>query len=493
MSRFASLLLCLVLPLASFAASEPAKPRVLELTLATAIEKALAKNFAIQVARFQPKIAAQDVRGSLGRFDPRLTAGIERSENTRRELFANDLRISANLINTVDRLSTGLRGTTPLGTDYGLTFRSVSTTGTSNAFREDYESEVALALTQPLLRDAGPAVNLAQVRIARNNVRVSEWQLRKRIIDIITQTAFVYNELQLSMENRAVAIRSRDLARQLASDNQQRVEVGTMIPLDVIEAQAQVAAREEGVILAERNVLDNENILKQLVTDDILTLLGVRVEIAPPPSPIFRADVLAGIREALDLRPDYRQSRLELEQRNIRLVVSKNQVLPRIDLAGSLGLVGYDNDFGTSLNRVGSRDSTAWTAGVLFSIPLGNREAKASAESARLEVARQIVALQELEQQIVVDVDNASGQILTSRERIASTREAMRLARESLDAGEERLRLGAYKTFDVLDLQEKLAKAEASEVRARSDYNKAVSEYYRQTGTTLRVYNVVVQ
>lgn len=493
MPRLFLLLLALALPLGALAATPAARPRVLKLTLETALQMALAKNFSIQVQRFEPQIAEQGVQRERGRFDPDFNIRAERSENTQREIFAEGVRLSTNDIDRVDRLSSGLRGVTTWGTEYDLSYRTLSQTGTGSFFGEDYESGVTLGLVQPLLRDAGPAVNLAQVRIARNNVQVSEWQLRRRIIDVMTTTTFVYNELQLSLENRAVAMRSRDLAQQLVKDNEQRVQIGTMIPLDVIEASAQVAARQEGVILAERNVLDNENLLKQLVTDDVLPLLGVRVEIAPPPSPIFRADVLAGVREALDLRPDYRQARLDLEQRHIRLAFQKNQVLPRLDLAGSLGLLGFDNDFGTSLSRVAARDATAWTAGVIFSIPLGNRQARASEETARLEVAKQLVSLQELEQQIVVEVDNASGQILTSRERLASTREARRLARESLDAGTERLRAGAGRNFEVLELQEKLATAEAAEVRARSDYNKSVSEYYRQTGTTLRVYNVILQ
>jgi outer membrane protein TolC len=103
------------------------------------------------------------------------------------------------------------------------------------------------------------------------------------------------------------------------------------------------------------------------------------------------------------------------------------------------------------------------------------------------------VTLQRLEQQIVVDVDNSSGQIVTARQRIASTSEARLLARESLEAGEDRLRAGTGTTFEVLELQERLATAEAAEVRARADYNKAVSEYHRQTGTTLRVHAVKVE
>ena len=106
--------------------------------------------------------------------------------------------------------------------------------------------------------------------------------------------------------------------------------------------------------------------------------------------------------------------------------------------------------------------------------------------------AKALVALQQLEQQIVVDVDNASGQVITSRERITSTREARRLARETLDAGEARLRAGGSTTFEVLELQKKLTESEAAVLRAEADYNKAIGEYYRQTGTALRVHNVVL-
>ena len=94
---------------------------------------------------------------------------------------------------------------------------------------------------------------------------------------------------------------------------------------------------------------------------------------------------------------------------------------------------------------------------------------------------------------MVVDVDNASGQVITSRQRIVSTSEASRLAEESLDAGQERLRAGTGTTFEVLELQKRLIEAEAAELRARADYNKAVSEYERQTGTALRKHGVVLK
>src|SRR5687767_2732439 len=152
-------------------------------------------------------------------------------------------------------------------------------------------------------------------------------------------------------------------------------------------------------------------------------MLSIAVEIAPPPEQPFRADVRAGIADALALRPDYRQAVLEIERNNITLAFTRNQALPRFDLVGSLAMLGFDDDLGTSFNRIPRRDQTAWSIGAIVSIPIPNREGRGATNAAKLEAAKSLVALQQLEQQIVVDVDNASGQVITSRERILSTRE----------------------------------------------------------------------
>jgi outer membrane protein TolC len=493
MLRFARLGLCLLLLRGSASAVEPAPQRYLKLTFETALQQALARNFSIEVQRFDTKILQEGVRRELGRFDPVWDVTAERSETTRRDVVVDGIRLQSRNVDRLDRLSSGISGVTSWGTRYDLGYGSRGQTGTQALLGDFYNSTASATLEQPLLRGAGSAVNLAQIRIARRSVKISEWQFRKSIIDVLTTTNFVYNELDLAMEELKVAERSRGLALQLLKDDQSRVDIGVKSPLDVTEARAAAAARQEDVILAQRRVLDNENLLKQLVSSDRIGILGTKVEIAPPPSRRFIADVRAGIADALALRPDYRQALLDLEQRHIRVALQKNQLLPRIDLTSSLSLLGLENDFGSSLSRIGRRDETAWTAGVVFSIPLGNRDARGAYNQARLEAAKSLLALGQLEQQIVVDVDNASGQIVTSRERIATTREARTLASESLDAGEQRLRAGTGTTFEVLELQKKLAEAEAAELRATADYNKAVSEYYRQTGTSLREYRVVLE
>ena len=490
--RVALLVAATLLPIAMHAGEPVSRPGVLHLSLDDAIRMALAKNFSIEVTRFSPKIARERVTSAVGRFDPNFNMRWDSSEDTRRDFFFGGRHVSGTSILQGDNASSGISGLTPWGLTYDAGLATRLRSGTSNDFNDDFTSEFGVTLTQPLLRGAGPAANLTQVRLARNNVLASEWQLRQRAIDVLTQTVLIYNELHLAHENLEVAERSRALARQTLNDNIKRADIGVMSPLNITTARAEVASREEGVILAQRQVKDNENFLKQLVTDDLAPMLGVQVEIEPPPSPAFQANVNAGIGEAMENRPDYRQAILDLEQRHITLAFQKNATLPRLDLVGSLNLLGFDNDAGTSIDRVVRRDQTAWTAGAIFSVPIPNREARGAENAARLSAAQGLVQLQQLEQQIVVDVDNASGRIVTARQRIASTGEASKLARESLDAGEERLRAGTGTTFEVLELQKRLVEAEYAQLRARADYNEAVNTYYQRTGVTLRMYRVTI-
>jgi outer membrane protein len=296
------------------------------------------------------------------------------------------------------------------------------------------------------------------------------------------------------MENVEVARRSRDLAGQLLRDNMRRAEIGVMSPLDITTARAEVAAREEAVIVAEREVRDNENFLKQLVTNDIESLLGIRVSIQPAPVPLaFVPKVEEGLERAFELRPDYRQALLDLERRKINIAFARNQALPQVDLTGSLRLLGVSDDVAHSFDRAFRRDRSDWAAGAVISIPIPNRQRIGDLTAILLERAQAVVNLKLLEQDIVVQVDNAAGQIVTTKQRIASTREASRLAAESLEAGEERLRAGTGTTFEVLELQKNLAEAEVAELRARADYHRAVADYESRTGTTIERWNIVIE
>lgn len=464
------------------------RPGVLHVTLESAIRLALQKNFTIQVQEFEPKIARERVTEEYGIFDPNFGIGLERTYTRNSNGFLSDgMRDRRTIITRNDSpLVSDVSGLTPLGTEYRFGLGSKNDRFTGHLFN-DYATGPVASLKQPLLRGFGPTATMHAIRIARTNVEISEWDLRSKVIDTITDIVYTYNDLHSAAEDLKVAVRSRELARQLLQDNTRRATIGVMSPLDITTARAEVAAREEAVILAARQQGDNEITLKRLVTTELEPMLDIKVEIEVPPFYTARVDVRAGIRDALDLRPDFQTLLLNLKNKRVTVAYSKNQALPRVDLEGSLGLLGYDSNFISSLGR---SDTLTWTAGATFSIPLGNHAAKGALNAARLDVAKTLIDLKRLEQQIVVDVDIAAGQVVSDRARIESTSEASRLAQESLDAGEQRLKAGTGTTFEVLELQKKLAEAQSAEIRARADHNKAVAEFNRKTGRTLQQYNV---
>jgi outer membrane protein TolC len=472
--------------------SKPSAPATLRLTQRCAIQMALARNFTLEFERFDPKLVSQNVRIAAAEFDPRFDFSVNYSEQNTRDLFSAGRHTGVDNGTTDTSWSLGLGGLTPFGTTYDLAYDMRRSSQTSITSEDRYTSEVTVALRQPLLRNAGTDANLASLRIARTSLRISEWGLRGTVMDIITGVIEAYNELYQARLNLGVTERSRELARRLYLDNLARVDIGVGRPLDVTTARAEVAAREEAVLVAERQLLDRENFLKQLITNDVDRFLATRVMIEPPVPPPFEGTVEKGLRDAFAMRPDYRQFTLDLERRKVTVAFQKNQLLPRLDLTASLALLGLDNDAGTSLTRVGNRDRAQYSAGLIFSVPIGNREAQSRLETARLEAARALVNLHRLEQDIVVDVDNAYGAVRTAVKRIASNEEALRLAKESLDASEERLRAGVGTTFEVLELQDRFSRAEFQLLRARTDYRIAIARFQRSVGSTLHDHNVEV-
>lgn len=464
----------------------------LELDLSRAIEMALAKNFSIEVQRYDAKIARERERAAWGKFDAQLDLSASRSESAVRNRFATDpitgetRHFGVSEFTESGNWSAGVSGVSVWGLGYDVR-ASVPKDGNS------YTGELAFSLRQPLLRNAGTDANLRSVRIARNNIVSSEWSVKAQVMQVITDVIAAYNELHFARENHDVAKRSQELARQLLQDNIKRAVIGVMTELDVTTAQAEVAAREEAVITTARSVKDRENFLKQLVTADLIALLGRPVQIAPPTAPRFEDNVVRGITQALELRPDYQQGKLDLANHHINLAYEKNQALPQLDLVASLALNSFDDDFGTSVNRLANRDQTNWTAGAIFSFPIGNHTARANVSSEKLGIAQALAELKRLEQDIVVSVDNARGAVVTAQQRIEATAESVRLAKESLAAGEKRLIAGASTVFEVLELQDKLASAATSALRARADFNEAVARYHQATGTTLAIHHVVLQ
>lgn len=481
-------------------APNPTPPETLALDLRTAILMALQRNRDLQVEACEPPRRRYLQLEAAGAFDPGWFASYRRAEDTDRRVPLGAVggpgtpELFGARIDQRDEAATGIEGLLPPGTRYRMSLETVARRSSIDEFTNTFASGFRFSLIQPLLRDFGTDANLARLRLARRDVAIAEWALRGRVIDTVTEVVYIYHDLHFAIGDLAVARRSQALAEQLLADNRRRMEIGVMSPLDVTQAKAEAAQRREAVILAGRAVRDNQNFLKRLATDEIADFLAIPVTIKPPPDPApFPLVVADGLRDAFSWRPDYRQALVDLERRRITLVFERNQARPRLDLEASLELLGLDADVAQSFGRSLDDERTGWVAGATFRVPIPNREGAGRVGAARLEQIRALLDLKRLEQDIIVRVDNAAGQATTSRERVAATREARVLAQETLAAGEERLKVGATTTFEVLELQRKLAEAEVAELRARVDLNKAIAEFDRQTGMTLHRHGILFE
>ena len=457
------------------------------LTLRACIERALADNLEIHFERINPGIANWGIVQQQGVFDPAFVAELGYSDVSKP--FSDGTTSRTRQLNP----SVGLAGVLPMGTGYGLSVNDTRASGTDINDRL-YTGAATLTLSQPLLKNFGLDPNLAQIRVARKLRDITIQKFAFLVINKISSVSQAYYELVFAIEDYKAKFEDLTLAKQLLNENRKRVQVGVMSPLDVTQAEAGAAEREEAVIVAERTIKDNENTLKRLISSDVRAFQGISfVPTDLPLVEMIEADVTRSVRAALDLRPDYRAARYEIDRQHILVQYNRNQLWPEVDLLGSYGANGLSfSGFHDLTARQLGNDNPAWGVGISVSFPLGNRKARANYNIARLDREQALLTLKQLEQDIVVAVDNAVGHLQTNLKRVDATRVASRLARESLAAEETKLRAGASTSFLVLQAQSQLATARSAEIRAQIDYTESLFELARVEGSTLQKNNIVL-
>ncbi len=472
-----------------------AEPSVIRsLTLRECIERALAHNLDVKIERINPQIESWNIIYQQGVFDPALTGSVNYQDFT--EALGPESQRSLGLSSLKSQtlaFNTGLGGKLPTGTSYDISAfdNRESGTLTSNFV---FTGATAITLTQPLLKNFGLGANTAQIRIARNNRQIAQETLTQQVIDSISAVQNAYYELVYAIENDKATVEDLNRAKTLLAENRKRVELGVLSPLDVTQAEAGVAEREEAVIVAERAIKDNENALKRLISQDVSEFRGQSlVPVDPLRVEKTSLSVERSTQTALKMRPDFRQARLQAEQQGILVKFNRNQLWPEVDLEGSYGYNGIGGTFGRLTDNIGSGENPQWSVGVVVTVPIGNRQARANYHSAKLGEDQALLKLKRVEQDAIVAVDNAVGQVETNLKRIDATVAARRLAEESLAAEEEKLRAGTSTSFLVLQAQAQLAAARSAEIRAQADYSESLVALYQAEGTTLMKNNIALE
>jgi outer membrane protein len=405
------------------------------------------------------------------------------------------------------------------GTTVSLGFNNANTVSNNprNDFNPSTISSLGLTVTQHLLQGFGSAVNSRQIRIAKNNREVSDLTFKLQVETTVAAVMDLYWDL-VSF-NKAVQVAKDALAasQQLLENNRRQVEVGTLAPIEVVRAEAEIASREQALTVADTRLLQQETILKTALSRTgvaspaianarIIPTDQIRVPEVEPITPIQEM-----VGQALSSRPELAQSRIQLQNQEYTIRGSKNALLPTLDFVASTSnsaLAGEPNSlpalpgtprsntaffiggYGTVLSQLFARNFPNYSVGFNFSVPLRNRAAQAQVLSDQLTYRQQQLALQRLENQVRVDVQNALIGVTQARAGYLSARKAEVLQQQTLDAEQKKLQLGASTIYNVILAERDLVTAQSNSLTAEAAYAKSRVELDRATGQILYNNNV---
>ena len=485
---------------------QPAEVRRFDLTLDDAIQRALDRNLDIAVERINPQVFDLTLAQQEAFYQPIFGFNIDATSRTNpsaTQLDGGDVTETdtANLDVTLSRPVRWGGGALSVG--FGNNRQS--TTNAFSSFNPSFRSVFASQYTQPLLRGFRVDNTRTQIQVTRINRDISDIDLRQTITNTVADVENAYWELLYSVASVAVQQQSLDLAEQLVRDNRARVEIGTLAPIEVVQSQAEAAARRQTLAQAQQALRTAGLSLKRLIVGGTQDELWA-AELNPVDQPRLSQppiDIPGAVNNALGQRTDLgrAQRQQDINQLNVRSLT--NNTLPSLDLVGTFQLQGQGGDlllrdvlggeagqvipggYSDVLGQLADASFPMWTVGLQMSYPIGTSSEEAALERARLQVRQTEAELRQLELSVATEVTNAALQVQSISERIDAATASRELADEQLAAEESKLEVGMSTNFFVVQAQRDLATARDAELRAILDYQKALVEFERLQQTSL--------
>ncbi|MDP3718609.1 MAG: TolC family protein [Acidobacteriota bacterium] len=473
-----------------------------DLRLEDAVAIALEKNLDIQVARLEPESVDFLIAGFRNTYRPVANSTVGLRDQY--QLPTSSLNGGTKVNNGTRTYNFGLaQNVNKWGGNYTVNWSNsrVETSNTFSTFNPSFTTNLVAAYTQPLLRGFRIDNMRQQLLINLINRDVSEESARATTFQTLANVRNAYWDLVFAQSAVDVAQRATELADKLVVDNQARVEVGTLAPLDIVQAQAESATRRQNLAAAEATAQTAELALKRFLvsgTDDPLWRQTIRPVDLPSLGPA-PADIDGAIRRALAERTDVVTARKNLDSNDVSLRFFQNQSLPAVDLNASYGAQGVG---GTAIVRTGplgnqtvsaiipggysdalsllrARDYPTWNLNVTMSYPIGGNQADAQHARARVQRTQALTRLRAMEVQIAAEVANAALTVQSNLKRVEAATAARELASKRLEAEQSRFEVGMTTNFFVVQAQRDLRDAQNTELRALADYRKSLVNFER--------------
>jgi hydrophobic/amphiphilic exporter-1 (mainly G- bacteria), HAE1 family len=504
--RNTTLIVLLALGLATAASAQApsptpsaAAPATLRLSVEDAVRLALEHNVDLVADRIDPQISDTRVAAAAGVYRPTIISSV----NSNNQLQPpSSFLIPTATRNDVVTTNAGLAQRLPwFGTNYSVAWTTAHTD--SNSFLNSYNplltSGLAFSVSQPLLRDFRIDSPRQQLATSRINRAIADTRLRESIVQTTAAVKVAYWGLVTARANVEARRSTLELAQELVRVNKAKVDVGTAPPLDLVSAQAEVAADQEQLIIAETAVKQVEDRLRLLImdaTDPASWLTQIEVTDAPPiATPTL--DVDAAVRRALADRSDLQRARKDIDTANVGVTFTTNQKLPDVRVnanyqanglggrqvlrtggfPGTIVGPGPGTDFGSVLGQLFGADYPTWSVGLSLSYPLGTSADQANAARAQLERKQADARLKSIESRAIQQIRNAAYQVEMNAKRIETTRASRELAEQRLDSERKRLDVGMSTSFLVIQAQRDLAQARTSELGAVLSYDLSLVDF----------------
>lgn len=478
----------------------PTDGSLVEMTLAEAVQRALENNLNIQAARLDPQIQSQSLFAARGAFAPTISTTLGQNNASQQSTS----QLDGGIRTSTDRLTfnSSLSKDVPwYGGSLSARFNN-SRTETNNSFstlNPSFRSSFSVDYTQPLLAGFKIDNQRNALRTQEIQLEITDVQLLAQVENLTNDVRVAYWALRSAIEQIEIQRRALAQAQELLSQNQIRVELGTMSELQVVQAESQVASAEQSLLNAEVQWRNQELNFKRLLlggADDPL-LFQTLNPVDLPSVDLITVDLQAAIDRALQERTDIRQQRRQRDISALNLEVTENNLKPQLNLSASYSVSGVGGDqyqrdqlggdpvlissggYGDGIQSLIDRDTPTWNLSLNFSYPIGNQAAKANLERAKLQMKQTDLDLKNQELAIVTQVTNAGLAVNDTYLQYQAAQRSREVAERSAEIELTRFNVGAATNYEVTQAQDNLRSARLSELRAIISYVNAVAEYER--------------
>ncbi len=476
--------------------------KFLSLSLKDSIVYALRNNFDIEISKLNSNMKDYEITVQKAKYDPtmKLEGKIENDDVPINSKLVGGLETSSisPFIEQGKTADAVIQSMIPTGATLSLEYNIFRDFVDPNPFRllnPAYENYVEAKITQPLLKGAGWFYNRSLIYIARNNKKISLAQFKSKAIEVSNSVQEAYWNLVKAIEDLKVANKSKERAEDLLKKNRIQVEIGTLAPIEIIDAESGVASRVEAIISAENAIKDKEDELKKIMNfadTDIISDAAV----IPTNKPDFipkKVELKETLKVAMGKRPELLELQLKTENADMQSRRRKNELYPALDFTAGMRYTGLGEDIEDVSDSTFSEEFQGEFFTLALEIPLGNRSARSKYNRSKLKKQQASLNVKRKELDIVVEVRGAVRQVMTNIERVNATRKARELAQKRLEVEGKKFSVGRSTSLEILRAQEDLATAEGNEAKAIIDYEISLGSLEKAKGTILDTYDIKLE